>query len=160
GGAGVSGVTIDVPAGKKVALVGLSGGGKSTLLNLLLRFYDVQDGRIMIDGMDIRDATTERLRARMAFVPQEKMLFDDTVRANIAYGRPGTSDTEIMQAAMDAAADSFIRALPQGYDTIIGPHGVKLSGGQRQRLAIARAMLKNAPILLLDEATSALDTES
>jgi subfamily B ATP-binding cassette protein MsbA len=160
GTAAVNNITLDIPAGKKTALVGLSGGGKSTLMNLLLRFYDVQEGHISIDGQDIRDHTLHSLRNAMAFVPQESMLFDDTVRANIAYGREGATDEEIVEAAKNAAADTFIQALPQGYDTVIGAHGVRLSGGQRQRLAIARAMLKNAPILLLDEATSSLDNES
>jgi subfamily B ATP-binding cassette protein MsbA len=157
---GIEGVSLNVPAGKKVALVGLSGGGKSTLMNLLLRFYDVQAGAIKIDGQDIREVSLHSLRANMAFVPQESMLFDDTIRANIAYGRVGASDAEIIEAAKNAAADEFISNLPDGYNTMIGAHGVRLSGGQRQRLAIARAMLKNAPILLLDEATSALDNES
>lgn len=159
-GHGVKHVSLNIPAGKKVALVGASGGGKSTLMNLLLRFYDVQAGSISIDGQDIRDVTVHSLRAAMAFVPQESMLFDDTVKANIGYGREGATDNDIFEAAKNAAADDFIRALPQGYNTMIGAHGVRLSGGQRQRLAIARAMLKNAPILLLDEATSALDNES
>jgi len=159
-GAGLREVSFDVPAGKTAALVGLSGGGKSTLMNLLLRFYDVNGGSIRVDGQDIRDVTLHSLRNVMAFVPQESMLFDDTVRANIAYGRENATDGEIVEAAEGAAADEFIRQLPQGYDTIIGAHGVRLSGGQRQRLAIARAMLKNAPILLLDEATSSLDNES
>jgi len=156
----VDDVSLTVPAGKTAALVGLSGGGKSTLMNLLLRFYEVGDGSITIDGQDIRDITLYSLREAMAFVPQESMLFDDTVRANIAYGREGASDADITEAAKNAAADDFIRKLPQGYDTMIGAHGVRLSGGQRQRLAIARAMLKDAPILLLDEATSSLDNES
>ncbi len=158
--ASVDHITLDVPAGKTAALVGLSGGGKSTLMNLLLRFYDAQSGRITIDGQDIRDVTLPSLRGAMAFVPQESMLFDDTVRANIAYGREGAKENEIIDAAKHAAADYFIRTLPNGYDTKIGSHGVRLSGGQRQRIAIARAMLKNAPILLLDEATSSLDNES
>jgi ATP-binding cassette, subfamily B, bacterial MsbA len=158
--AGVNDITIDIPAGKKAALVGLSGGGKSTLMNLLLRFYDVNSGSITIDNQDIRNITLHSLRAAMAFVPQESMLFDDTVRANIAYGRDNANEEEIISAAKNAAADEFIRALPQGYDTVIGSHGVFLSGGQRQRIAIARAMLKDAPILLLDEATSSLDSES
>jgi subfamily B ATP-binding cassette protein MsbA len=153
-------VSLEVPAGKTAALVGLSGGGKSTLMNLLLRFYDVQSGSITIDRQDIRDVTLASLREAMAFVPQESMLFDDTVRANIAYGKLDASEAEIIQAAKNAAADSFIRSLPNGYDTLIGAHGVRLSGGQKQRIAIARAMLKNAPILLLDEATSSLDNES
>ena len=160
GGRGVEHASFEVPAGKTAALVGLSGGGKSTLMNLLLRFFDVQAGRITIDGQDIRDVTIHSLRHAMAFVPQESMLFDDTVRANIGYGREGATDAEIVEAAKNAAADDFIRAMPQGYDTIIGAHGVRLSGGQRQRIAVARAMLKNAPILLLDEATSSLDNES
>jgi subfamily B ATP-binding cassette protein MsbA len=156
----LNGIDLVVTAGKTVALVGASGAGKSTILNLIPRFYDVTSGRILIDGHDLRGLTLGSLRAAMALVSQEVSLFDDTVRANIAYGRFGAGETEIVQAAKAAAADGFIRALPQGYDTLVGEHGVKLSGGQRQRLAIARAMLKNAPILLLDEATSALDTES
>lgn len=160
GGRGVHGTTLEIPAGKKVALVGLSGGGKSTLMGLLMRFYEVSQGSITIDGQDVRNVTLESLRAAMAYVPQESMLFDDTVANNIAYGREGATRTDIIQAAIAAAADSFIRELPEGYDTMIGAHGVRLSGGQRQRLSIARAMLKDAPILLLDEATSSLDNES
>ncbi|MFW0777798.1 MAG: ABC transporter ATP-binding protein [Rickettsiales bacterium] len=160
GGHGVSHISLEVPAGKTAALVGLSGGGKSTLMNLLLRFYDVSAGSISIDGQDIRDVSLHSLRESMAYVPQESMLFDDTVRANIAYGRLDATEEEIIIAAKNAAADEFINSLPQGYDTMIGAHGVRLSGGQRQRLAIARAMLKNAPILLLDEATSSLDNKS
>ncbi len=156
----VAGVDLDVPAGKTVALVGPSGAGKSTLLNLVPRFYDVDEGRIAVDGQDVRDVTLSSLNAAIALVSQEITLFDDTVRANIAYGRSGATEAEIVAAAKNAAAHDFIVALPQGYDTPVGEHGVKLSGGQRQRLAVARAMLKNAPILLLDEATSALDTES
>jgi ATP-binding cassette, subfamily B, bacterial MsbA len=156
----LDGVSLAVPPGKTVALVGASGSGKSTILNLIPRFYDVAAGAVAIDGMDVRDATLVSLRGAIALVSQEVSLFDDTVRANIAYGRFGASEAEIVAAAEAAAADDFIRALPQGYDTPVGEHGVRLSGGQRQRLAIARAMLKNAPILLLDEATSALDTES
>lgn len=159
-GGGVSQISLEVPAGKTVALVGPSGGGKSTLMNLLLRFYDVDAGRIVIDGQDIRDVTMQSLRRSMALVSQETVLFDDTVRANIAYGRTQATQEEIVAAARGAAADAFIRELPQGYDTMIGPHGIKLSGGQRQRIAIARAMLKDAPILLLDEATSSLDSVS
>ncbi|MDX1974670.1 MAG: ABC transporter ATP-binding protein [Rickettsiales bacterium] len=157
---GVFGVDLEVPAGKTVALVGLSGGGKSTLMSLLLRYYDANSGSISIDGQDIRNVTLKSLRDAMAFVPQESMLFDDTVRANIAYGRDNASDEDIILAAKNAAAHEFIELLPQGYDTMIGSHGMRLSGGQRQRIAIARAMLKNAPILLLDEATSSLDNES
>jgi len=156
----LSALNLEVPAGKTVALVGASGGGKSTILNLIPRFYDVTEGAITIDGQDVRAVTTQSLRANIALVSQEVALFDDTVRANIAYGRFGASQEEIEQAARNAAAHEFISALPEGYETLVGEHGVKLSGGQRQRLSIARAMLKNAPILLLDEATSALDTES
>ena len=156
----LNGITMEVPAGKTVALVGPSGAGKSTILNLIPRFYDVAAGRVLIDGADVRDVTFASLYANIALVSQEITLFDDTVRANIAYGRAGAGDAEVIAAARNAAADEFIRALPQGYDTMVGEKGVKLSGGQRQRLAIARATLKNAPILLLDEATSALDTES
>ena len=156
----LNGITMEVPAGNTVALVGPSGAGKSTILNLIPRFYDVAAGRVLIDGADVRDVTFASLYANIALVSQEITLFDDTVRANIAYGRAGAGDAEIIAAARNAAADEFIRALPQGYDTMVGEMGVKLSGGQRQRLAIARATLKSAPILLLDEATSALDTES
>ena len=154
------GVDLDVPAGETVALVGPSGAGKSTVLNLIPRFFDVEQGRILIDDTDIRDATFESLRDAIALVSQEITLFDDTVSANIAYGRAGASDTEIEEAARHAAAHDFIVELPDGYETMVGEQGVKLSGGQRQRLAIARAMLKNAPILLLDEATSSLDSDS
>ncbi|HEY9079219.1 MAG TPA: ABC transporter transmembrane domain-containing protein [Magnetovibrio sp.] len=156
----LNGIDITVPAGKTVALVGASGAGKSTIMNLAPRFYDVTAGRVTIDGQDIRDVTFNSLRGAMALVSQEVTLFDDTVRANIGYGRPEASFDDIQDAARHAAAHDFIQALPEGYDTMVGEHGVRLSGGQRQRLAIARAMIKNAPILLLDEATSALDTES
>ena len=154
------GVDLHIPAGKTVALVGPSGGGKSTILNLIPRFFDVDKGAVLIDGTDVRDATFASLTAATALVSQEITLFDDTIRANIAYGREGASEDEIIDAATHAAAHEFIVELPDGYDTFVGERGIKLSGGQRQRLAIARAMLKNAPILLLDEATSALDTES
>ncbi|WP_339781033.1 lipid A export permease/ATP-binding protein MsbA [uncultured Thalassospira sp.] len=154
------GISLDIPAGQTVALVGQSGAGKSTILNLIPRFYDINNGSISIDGQDIRDVKLDSLRKSAALVSQEISLFDDTVRANIAYGRPGASEADIEAAARNAAAHEFIMQLENGYDTIVGEHGVKLSGGQRQRIAIARAMLKNAPILLLDEATSALDTES
>ncbi|MDH5189560.1 MAG: ABC transporter ATP-binding protein/permease, partial [Rhodospirillaceae bacterium] len=153
-------ISIVVPAGKTVALVGASGAGKSTVMNLVPRFYEVSDGAVMVDGQDVRNLTIKSLRSAMALVSQEVTLFDDTVRANIAYGREGASADEIIEAARGASALDFINELPEGFDTEVGEHGVKLSGGQRQRLAIARAMLKNAPILLLDEATSALDTES
>ncbi len=156
----LEGASFAVPAGKTVALVGASGAGKSTILNLIPRFYDVGAGRVTIDETDVREVTLASLRGAIALVSQEVSLFDDSVRANIAYGRFGASEAEIVAAARAAAADEFIRLLPQGYETPVGEHGIKLSGGQRQRIAIARAMLKNAPILLLDEATSALDTES
>ncbi|MGJ3260515.1 MAG: ABC transporter ATP-binding protein [Rhodospirillales bacterium] len=153
-------VTMKIPAGKAVALVGPSGAGKSTIMNLIPRFHDIDAGTITIDGTDVRDATLESLYANISLVSQEVTLFDDTVRANIAYGKPGASDDEIREAARHAAALEFIDDLPDGFETQVGERGVRLSGGQRQRLAIARAILKNAPILLLDEATSSLDTES
>jgi subfamily B ATP-binding cassette protein MsbA len=156
----LSSVDLDVPAGKRIALVGPSGAGKSTILNLIPRFYDVDEGQISIDGIDVRDVTMATLHQNIALVSQEITLFDDTIHANIAYGRSDASNEDIYNAARHAAAHDFILELPQGYDTQIGEQGVKLSGGQRQRLAIARAMLKNSPILLLDEATSALDTKS
>jgi subfamily B ATP-binding cassette protein MsbA len=153
-------VSLAIAPGEKVALVGPSGAGKSTIFNLLLRFYDVGQGAIRIDGRDIRAVTLESLRENIALVTQEAILFDETVAENIALGNPRASRSEIEMAARNAAADEFIRQLPQGYDTRVGEGGLKLSGGQRQRIAIARAMLRNAPILLLDEATSALDSES
>ena len=153
-------ISLNVPAGKKVALVGPSGAGKSTILNLIPRFYDVDTGVIRIDGQDVRDLTTTSLFQNIALVSQEITLFDDTVAANIGYGRANATRDQIETAAQHAAAHNFIMELPGGYDTVVGEQGVKLSGGQRQRLAIARAMIKDAPILLLDEATSALDTES
>ena len=153
-------ITLTVPAGSTVALVGPSGAGKSTVLNLIPRFYDVSSGSIAIDGQDVRTVTLSSLRGALALVAQEASLFDDTARANIAYGRLSATDAEIAAAAAAAGVDRFIAELPQGYDTLVGEHGARLSGGQRQRLAIARAMLKDAPILLLDEATSALDNES
>ena len=156
----LEGVSLVVEAGKTVALVGQSGAGKSTILNLIPRFFDVGSGRITLDGRSIRDITIASLRANIALVSQDVTLFDDTIEANIAYGRAGATPEEIREAARNASADGFIEAMPDGYATLVGEHGVKLSGGQRQRIAIARAMLKDAPILLLDEATSALDTES
>ncbi len=146
--------------GKTVALVGRSGAGKSTIVNLVPRLFDVTSGSIRIDGQDIREVTIASLRDSIALVSQEVTLFDDTIRANIALGKLGASDEEVIAAAKSAAAHEFILAQPQGYDTIIGDRGVRLSGGQRQRLALASAILRNAPLLLLDEATSALDTQS
>jgi len=160
GGQTLSQVTLDVPAGQKIALVGPSGAGKSTIFNLLLRFYDAQSGAIVIDGQDINTVTLKSLRAAIAVVTQEAVLFDESIASNIALGRPGASLGEIKAAARNAAAHDFIQAMPDGYDTRVGEGGLKLSGGQRQRIAIARAMLRDAPILLLDEATSALDSES
>ncbi len=156
----LEGIQLEVKAGEVVAVVGPSGAGKSTLANLLPRFYDVTSGAVRIDGSDVRDLTLASLRARIGLVAQDTFLFNDTVASNISYGRPEISRAAICQAAQTALADEFIEALPQGYETVIGERGVKLSGGQRQRLAIARALLKNAPILILDEATSHLDTES
>ena len=156
----LDGISLTVPAGSTVALVGPSGAGKSTVLNLIPRFYDAGGGTIAIDGQEIGSVTLASLRGAIGLVSQEVSLFDDTVRANIAYGRFGAAQADIEAAAAAAGADRFIQELPQGYDTLVGEHGIRLSGGQRQRLAIARAMLKDAPILLLDEATSALDSES
>ncbi|MEQ8440570.1 MAG: ABC transporter ATP-binding protein [Alphaproteobacteria bacterium] len=153
-------VDIDIAAGETVALVGPSGAGKTTVLNLIPRFYDAVDGKVMIDGQDVAGATLQSVMSRIALVSQEPALFNDTIRANIAYGRWGAPQEDIEQAARNAAAHDFIMDLPDGYDTMVGEQGLRLSGGQRQRIAIARAMLKDAPILLLDEATSALDAES
>lgn len=154
------GVSFTIKRGEKVALVGSSGAGKTTLVNLLPRFYDVTEGKIMIDGRDIRQTSLKSLREQIGVVGQQTLLFNDTVRNNIAYGRPDIPETEVIKAAKMADAHHFILKLSQGYDTIIGEQGVMLSGGQRQRLSIGRALLKNAPILILDEATSSLDTES
>jgi subfamily B ATP-binding cassette protein MsbA len=151
---------LSIRAGEVVALVGPSGSGKSTIIGLLNRFYDPQQGSILIDGQDIRHLTQESLKQWIALVDQETFLFNDTVRNNIRYGRPEASDAEVEEAARQAFADEFVRIMPEGYDTVIGDRGVRLSGGQRQRICIARAILRDAPILLLDEATSALDTES
>jgi subfamily B ATP-binding cassette protein MsbA len=157
------GVSFRVTAGQLIAIVGRSGAGKTTLVNLLPRFYDVTTGAILMDGIDIREVTLASLRAQIGIVTQETVLFDDTISNNIAYGAFGTPNASaqaVMAAAQAANAHGFISALPQGYETMIGERGQRLSGGQRQRLAIARALLKNAPILVLDEATSALDSES
>jgi ATP-binding cassette, subfamily B, bacterial MsbA len=156
----LDGLSLEVRRGEVVALVGTSGGGKTTVANLLPRFWDVTGGRITLDGVDLRDVTLASLRGQIALVTQETVLFNDTVRANIAYGRPEVPLAEVERAARLAQAHDFITAMPQGYDTRIGERGGRLSGGQRQRLAIARAFLKDAPILILDEATSALDAQS
>jgi subfamily B ATP-binding cassette protein MsbA len=153
-------INLRIKIGEMVAFVGASGGGKTTLVNLLPRFYDVTAGRILIDGVDIRDYRVESLRAMIGIVTQQTILFNETVGDNIAYGKVGQPLEEIVKAARAAFADGFIGNLPRGYDTVIGEQGVKLSGGERQRISIARALLKNAPILILDEATSSLDSES
>jgi subfamily B ATP-binding cassette protein MsbA len=156
----LDGINLEVQAGEVVALVGPSGAGKSTLAHLVARFYDVTSGRITIDGRDLRAVTLASLRAQIATVSQDTFLFNESVASNIRYGRRDATDQEVREAARNALAHDFIEALPAGYQTVIGERGAKLSGGQRQRLAIARALLKNAPILILDEATSHLDTES
>ena len=156
----LDGLSLEVPAGKMVAIVGPSGAGKSTVSRILLRFYDVAGGRVTIDGQDIRDVTQLSLRAALGVVPQDTVLFNDTILYNIRYGRPDASDEEVREAARLAQIDSFIRALPQGYSTMVGERGLKLSGGEKQRVAIARTILKGPPILLLDEATSALDSHT
>jgi ATP-binding cassette, subfamily B, bacterial len=151
---------LDIKPGEKVGLVGPSGGGKSTLTRLLLRFEDIDSGAIRIDGQNIAGVTQDSLRRSVSYVPQEPLLFHRPISENIAYGAQHAAETKIKQAAKAAYADDFINELPKGYDTLVGERGVKLSGGQRQRIAIARAILKDAPILILDEATSALDSES
>jgi len=160
GQSALDGVSIDVAPGETVALVGPSGAGKTTIIQLLMRFYDPQQGAIRLDGVDIRDLTRTDLRSTMALVPQDPMIFGASARENIRFGRPDATDAEIEAAARAAAAHEFIAALPQGYETQLGERGVMLSGGQKQRIAIARAILRDTPILLLDEATSALDAES
>jgi subfamily B ATP-binding cassette protein MsbA len=153
-------VTFQVPIGRLVAIVGSSGAGKTTLVDLLPRFYDPQNGAIRIDGRDLRDISISSLRSRIGIVGQHTILFNDTVRNNITYGTPDASEESVAEAARRANAHDFITRLPEGYDTVVGEQGMKLSGGERQRVAIARALLKDAPILILDEATSALDSES
>ena len=156
----LDGLSFEVPAGKMVAIVGPSGAGKSTVSRILLRFYDVAGGRVTIDGQDIRDVTQVSLRAALGVVPQDTVLFNDTILYNIRYGRPEATDEEVREAARMAQIDAFMRALPEGYRTMVGERGLKLSGGEKQRVAIARTILKGPPILLLDEATSALDSHT
>ncbi|MDQ2089192.1 ABCB family ABC transporter ATP-binding protein/permease [Marimonas arenosa] len=156
----LKGVSLEVPAGQTVAIVGSSGSGKSTIGRLLFRFYDVQGGSLEIDGQDVRDVTQKSLHDAIGVVPQDTVLFNDTIRYNIAYGKDGATEEEIVAAAKSAQIHEFIQGLPLGYDTAVGERGLKLSGGEKQRVGIARTLLKNPPILLLDEATSALDTET
>lgn len=156
----LSDISIDIPAGKSIALVGPSGSGKTTICSLLPRFYDVTDGSITVDGKDIRGLTLKSLRSQIGMVQQDVYLFDGTIKDNIAYGKPGASDEEIIKAAKCASIHDFIMELPDKYDTYVGERGTRLSGGQKQRISIARVFLKNPPILILDEATSALDNES
>ena len=156
----LSRITLDIPANSVVALVGPTGVGKTTMASLIPRFYDVVEGSITLDGYDIRDLTFKSLRKQVSIVLQDVFLFHGTARENILFGRPGATDEGVIEAAKVANAHQFISQLPDGYDTIIGERGVKLSGGQKQRLAIARAVLKNAPVLILDEATSSVDTET
>ena len=156
----LSDISIDIPAGKSIALVGPSGSGKTTICSLLPRFYDVTSGSITVDGKDIRGLTLKSLRSQIGMVQQDVYLFDGTIKDNIAYGKPGASDEEIIKAAKCASIHDFIMELPDGYDTYVGERGTRLSGGQKQRISIARVFLKNPPILILDEATSALDNES
>jgi ATP-binding cassette, subfamily B, heavy metal transporter len=154
----LKGLSFEVPAGKTVAIVGPSGAGKSTISRLLFRLYDVSGGRILVDGQDIRNVTQDSLRASIGMVPQDTVLFNDTIRYNVEYGRPGATREEIENAARLAQIHEFVLGLPKGYDTVVGERGLKLSGGEKQRVAIARTILKAPPILILDEATSALDT--
>jgi len=156
----MKGVSLTVPPGRTVALVGPSGSGKSTLVNLTLRFFDPDRGAVLIDGQDIKQVTIESLRDAIALVTQDPVLFDDTIRANVAYGTKPIEESKVVDAAKAAAAHDFITALPKGYDTRVGEAGGLLSGGERQRIAIARALYKDAPILLLDEPTSSLDSEA
>jgi ATP-binding cassette subfamily B protein len=156
----LNGLSLVAEPGKLTALVGPSGGGKSTVFNLILRFYDAERGKIVVDRQDVTQVSRRSLRQHIAYVGQDTFLFRGTIRENIAFGRPGASEAEIVAAARGAYAHEFIMSFPRGYDTPVGEHGLQLSGGQRQRVAIARALIKNAPIILLDEATAALDSES
>lgn len=156
----LKGVSVVAEPGQQVAIVGSTGSGKSTIGRLLFRFYDVGAGALRIDGQDVRDVTQDSLHAAIGVVPQDTVLFNDTIRYNIAYGRDNATQAEIEAAAKSAQIHDFIQALPEGYDTAVGERGLKLSGGEKQRVGIARTLLKNPPILLLDEATSALDTET
>jgi len=160
GGQVFDGLNLHLESGQRIGLVGPSGAGKTTLFALLQRFYDVDRGRVLLDGQDIARVTEESLRAAIAIVPQDVSLFHRSIMENIRYGRPDASDAEVFAAAHAARCNDFVSSLPQGMATIVGDRGTKLSGGQRQRIAIARAFLKDAPLLLLDEATSALDSES
>jgi ATP-binding cassette subfamily B protein len=153
-------VSFTIPAGRRVAVVGHSGSGKSTLARLLYRFYDVTDGAILVNGRDIRSLRQAGLRAAIGIVPQDTVLFNDTIRYNIHYGRPGAADEEVIAAARAAHIHEFIESLPAGYEAMVGERGLKLSGGEKQRVAIARALLKNPRILIFDEATSALDSKA
>jgi ATP-binding cassette subfamily B protein len=153
-------VSFEVPAGKMVAIVGPSGAGKSTISRILFRFYELSSGRVTIDGQNIRDVTQASLRAAIGMVPQDTVLFNDTIEYNIRYGRPEASESEVREAARLAQIHAFILTLPQGYDALVGERGLKLSGGEKQRVAIARTILKSPPILMLDEATSALDSHT
>ncbi len=156
----LKGINLEVKPGEMLAIVGGSGAGKSTMVHLIPRFFDVTAGRILVDGIDVRDLSLASLRGQIGIVAQETMLFNDTVRNNIAYGQPHVSMQDVERAAKAALAHDFILRMPDGYNTVIGERGFRLSGGERQRLSIARALLKNAPVLILDEATSALDSES
>jgi ATP-binding cassette subfamily B protein len=156
----LDGLSFEVPAGRMVAIVGPSGAGKSTVSRILLRFYDVAGGRVTIDGQDIREVTQASLRAALGVVPQDTVLFNDTILYNVRYGRPEAGDEEVREAAALAQIDAFIQSLPDGYQTMVGERGLKLSGGEKQRVAIARTILKGPPILILDEATSALDSHT